>query len=362
MKKKKVLIWSSAYAELINNERVGGIGVQLMFWAQVLKKNGWEVFSLYNSNQPEDSVNKNGCRFIKDVPTPGIFLFLYAFISLFLIFKVRPNLVILRGGRNRNLFFIAFWCRIFGIKLVPFFGSDADLRPDKNRMGKVDWLNYHLYVLGLRLCKYFVAQNAVQEHLIQVKLHKKNIIVIPNIWNNLQAQKEYNSNDKVILWVSNLRSLKRPKWVCDIAKYFPNERFVMIGSKVDDITFNGFTEALKAVPNVEYKGEKSFGEADGWFNKAKIFLCTSEFEGFPNTFLQAWSRNVPVLSTVDPSDRIKNHGLGFVCDNPSMFVDKLMQIIKGNSYNELQENIIKYFNTEHSPLVAYHKLMKLLYN
>jgi glycosyltransferase involved in cell wall biosynthesis len=41
-----------------------------------------------------------------------------------------------------------------------------------------------------------------------------------------------------------------------------------------------------------------------------LFLNTSEIEGFPNTFLQAWVRSVPVVAFFDPDSLIRNRQLG----------------------------------------------------
>lgn len=112
-------------------------------------------------------------------------------------------------------------------------------------------------------------------------------------------------------------------------------------------------ELANRLPNLFFLGKKDFFEVNMYFKNAKVFICTSEYEGFPNTFLQSWSNNLPVISTVDPSNVIKEHGLGFFCNDTNDICDNLSKILSNDSiYKELSNNVKGYFERSHS--VEYH--------
>ena len=70
---------------------------------------------------------------------------------------------------------------------------------------------------------------------------------------------------------------------------------------------------MEQTPNLQYLGPKTQEEVNNLLAKSHVFVNTSEREGFPNTFIQAWFRKVPVVSlTVNPDRLIDRHRLGYV--------------------------------------------------
>ena len=123
--------------------------------------------------------------------------------------------------------------------------------------------------------------------------------------------------EKTVLWAGNLGSRKRPELFIDLsAMCHPDIRFRLLGGRGER---EGFRKKLvSAGPNLEWKGHIPFGENLLWFDRASLFVNTTEQgkEGFPNTFIQAWLRGIPVLSLeVDPDGVIAKNELGYVTGN-----------------------------------------------
>ena len=63
--------------------------------------------------------------------------------------------------------------------------------------------------------------------------------------------------------------------------------------------------------NVKYCGQVTPDKDLQVIANAAILLSTSDQEGFPNTFLEAWSAGTPVVSLkIDPDRIIEQMGLG----------------------------------------------------
>ena len=350
----KVIVWtSSVYNLYCEIGLVGGIAIQMSFWARTFLGKGWQVYSISNY----EKTNFEGIQFLKIPHLPIVGYFIDLLYSFFYIATIRPNIILFRGA-SRSLAHLSFFAKLFGVKLVFLGASDTDFKCEQELIGRKH--DRVLYRLGLRNTKYFVAQNQLQYDLLFNAYNKKNVIIIPNIW--LQQEQENRERD-IILWVSNLRKLKRPQWFIQLAKDFPQYKFVMVGACKDKELYEECQREADKLPNIEFMGGQSFANVNRIFTNAKCFVCTSEIEGFPNTFLQSWSNLIPVITTFDPSDLVKNKGLGLVVDSYDTLKNAVELIEKDRTlYGMMRNNIENYFAQSHSAVEQYDRLIRLINN
>ncbi|TAJ32265.1 MAG: glycosyltransferase, partial [Nitrospirae bacterium] len=134
---------------------------------------------------------------------------------------------------------------------------------------------------------------------------------------SVEPKEGLEKNRSTILWAGRSQSLKQPQLFLDLAARFPQERFVM--ALMTDPSQADFTETLRKVatglPNLTLHENVSFNDMERLFEGAKLFVNTSTYEGFPNTFVQAALQGVPILSlTVDPDGVLSRHGIGLCAE------------------------------------------------
>jgi glycosyltransferase involved in cell wall biosynthesis len=116
------------------------------------------------------------------------------------------------------------------------------------------------------------------------------------------------------------------------------------------------------VPNLDFHGFVPFSEVERFFNAARIVVNTSESEGFPNTFLQAWSRGIPTVSFVDCGARDEQGSVGVIVDTPQalrttierLMTDEQERVSRGDAS-------LRYFKTAHSPVSVLPQYEKLIH-
>jgi glycosyltransferase involved in cell wall biosynthesis len=92
----------------------------------------------------------------------------------------------------------------------------------------------------------------------------------------------------------------------------------MVGGPVPDeqALYDRIRAEAQRYPNLIFHGHLPYWEASAMYGRARLLVNTSDAEGFPNAYLQAWMLGVPVVTFSDPDGVIDCRGLGEVIRSP----------------------------------------------
>jgi len=173
-----------------------------------------------------------------------------------------------------------------------------------------------LYAWGLRRSDRIVVQHEGQ--LTQLApILKSKASILPGIVGQTVEVKPHAAGRNYVAWVGVLRQHKRPDLLLEIATLLPDVPFVVCGGISSFMTPQGYAEpiveGLKALSNVQYLGQVAPSKTLEIIGNAAMLLSTSDLEGFPSVFLEAWAAGTPVVSlNIDPDGVIQRKTLGAV--------------------------------------------------
>jgi glycosyltransferase involved in cell wall biosynthesis len=205
----------------------------------------------------------------------------------------------------------AMFCERYRRKFVFRVASDSDCEPD--RLLIKYWRDKKLYEYGLRRAHAIFVQTEWQRRAMQV-----NYGLPSTIAEMLVERPEQRPTRQVdVLWVSNVRQLKRPDQLLELARRMPHLKFHMIGGPQPGCgdLYAAIARAAAAIPNLTFHGRVPYHDMDAHYAGARVFVNTSDIEGFPNSYLQAWIRGTPVVAFFDPDDVIAQQQLGFAASS-----------------------------------------------
>lgn len=206
----------------------------------------------------------------------------------------------------------AWFCRQRARRMVYRVASDANCVPGRQLIRF--WHDRKLYEYGLRRAHLVATQTLAQTSLLLehygIASATVNMAVEP------PRKAAGVQRDIEVLWVSNLRSVKRPELALELARRLPHVRFTLVGGVCGSQDYYDQVKAAAArLHNVTMLGAVPYQATGALFDRARLFLNTSSVEGFPNTFLQAWVRGVPVITFFDPDRLVRQQRLGIAVDS-----------------------------------------------
>jgi glycosyltransferase involved in cell wall biosynthesis len=295
--------------------RTGGEEVQQTLLARALARRGHRVSMIVADYGQPDGHEWQGVRTFKtckpEEGLPGLRFFHPRWTSLHSALRRANADVYYVSPAGAQLGQVAMFTRRRGRRLVFRSAHDANCNP-RTLMIRF-WRDRRLYEFGLRRADTILAQTEVQQKLIRQHYGLASDIAVMMV-EPAQSVPGFGERDVDVLWVNNLRRFKRPDIFLQLAHALPEARMHMVGGAVpgfEDVHRNLLGQ-LPAVPHLQYHGAVPYHDVNGLYERTRVFVNTSDTEGFPNSYLQAWVRGAPVVAFFDPDGVIAREGLGVV--------------------------------------------------
>src|SRR5690348_1474195 len=289
---------------------IGGESVQQTLLGRALARRGHDVSMIVADHGQADAEEREAIRIFKAY-RPGAGIPVLRFIhprwtnTWSALARADADLYYTScAGMHVGL--VALFCRRHRKRFVFRTASDTDC--DGSRLLVPFARDRWLYAHGLRRADAVLVQSAAQREALA-----RNYGLAGRVAGMLvESPPPVAARDIDVLWVSNIRRVKRPDRILDLAEELPELKIHMVGGPLpgEEDLFEEVRDRAAAKATLTFHGRVPYPDASDLYGRARILVNTSDVEGFPNSYLQAWIRGVPVVTLIDPDRTIEREGLG----------------------------------------------------
>lgn len=319
MKPSICIVAHFAYGALLGGRtgHVGGVERQTSLLARRLASRGYPTTLVTWDEGQEDGVVIDGVRVIKmcrkDAGAPGLRFLHPRWTSLERALARADADVYYQNCAEVVTGQVALFCRRKDRAFVYSVACDPDCDPKLPEMRT--WRERALYRYGVAHADRIIVQTRAQQAMMHFGFGRPSQVLPmpcegPGPADFTPPLPPAPGKARV-LWVARIAPQKRLELLLDVAERMPDVTFAVAGPRDANSAYvDPLLERAKALPNVELLGRVERERMPELFRSVALLVSTSWTEGFPNTYLEAWSHGVPVVATVDPDGLIEERGLG----------------------------------------------------
>lgn len=352
------LVTHNAYGAMVGGAagHIGGVERQTTLMARWLAARGHRVDIVTWDEGQRDGSEIDGVRVLKlcrrDAGLPGLRFFHPRWSSLNSALRRADARVYYQNCGEYVTGQVALWARRHQRRFVYSVALDADCDPQlpamRTRRERL------LYRYGLRHAHRIIVQTETQRSLLRSGFGLDSIVLpMPSPGPAEDRIPPSPPRPKLVLWVGRITEQKRPDLLLDLATLCPDVHFDLVGPSDGGSYAAAVLERAKAVANVTLHGKVAREAVSLFYQRAACLCSTSSFEGFPNTFLEAWAEGLPVVATVDPDDLIRKRSLGRVALTMPAAAAAIHELLASPAlWREASSNARRYYLENHAVEVA----------
>jgi len=309
------ILFLSSHAHLVlerNTRKVsGGAELQVALLARELASRGIETVIAAGDTGQKDGDLRDGVR-IRNAgrfQTGGLIDTAQAMPKVAgVLSDERPDWVFVLGW-TAWLFVLWLMRPLFGFKLGFICGLDSEVNGAFRRENPVRGT---LFEFAMRRCDARFAMTSDQKRLFEAAgmtcgFYRN--LILPRSHELLPERKDVD-----LLWVSRCQEIKRPLLFVELARRLPDCRCLMVCPKENAVLWQKVADEAAALGNLEFVERVPYHEVQGVYDRARVFVNTSVWEGWPNSFIQSGLGRSALLSLdVNPDGLFERFQLGIYC-------------------------------------------------
>jgi glycosyltransferase involved in cell wall biosynthesis len=273
--------------------------------------------------------------------------------------QIRPHMIYQRMKESYSGVCCQY-ARQYGVPFIFHVATNADLqiRPARRRFSAnlpLDIADVAIGNWGVRHATHIIVQSNAQGRRLGDFAQRTPSRLVRNFQPLRQELPGKSTSGTRVLWVGNIKDLKRPELFVRLAQHFGDRddlHFWMVGMPSTNRRFASLMLEIEKCSNLRYFGGLPLENVNVLMSQADILVSTSRYdgEGFPNTFIQAWNNGAVVVSlSVDIDDGLEAQGVGYCAGS----VDRLNAIVaelarSTETRRAIAERSFKYVHKKHS--------------
>jgi glycosyltransferase involved in cell wall biosynthesis len=309
--------------------RIGGESVQQTLLARALARRGHDVSMVVYDYGQVDGAEWDAIRVFKAYrPDAGLPLLRFIhprWTGMWSALTRADADLYYTSCAGMHVGLLALFCRRFRKRFVYRTASDADCDRSRVRVFVRFARDRWLYAFGLRRADAILVQSASQAEALARSYGLASRVAGMMV----EKPRPAAARDIDLLWVGNIQPVKRADRVLELADRLPELKIHMVGGPLfrQEALFLDIERAASTRINLSFHGHLSYWDTNDLYGRAKVLVNTSDVEGFPNSYLQAWIRGVPVVTLIDPDRVIEREGLGLAVKSAAQIPDAINSLL-----------------------------------
>jgi glycosyltransferase involved in cell wall biosynthesis len=329
---------------------LGGAELQSYFIARHMLEQGWSVhFTTEDWGQPTAKLENENGIWVRKLKGSRFFNPITCWSFYRELLRINADVYYQRGGWEYT-FMIALAARALRRKFVWGTSLTCDCEGNKFRGTFRDehiqgikrlllwpdaWIRDTLVSLGLRRADAIVVQDESQRAALKQRFGKDSVVI--KTGHAIPEKPKEKRSPPLVVWIANAKRWKQPEMFVRLARACKDlpATFLLAGGRATSPFRQQLMKEAVGLRNLEVRWSVPFEETNELLAAASLLVNTSTREGFPNTFVQAWLRETPVVSLwLDPDGVLSREKIGIRSGNLQQMVEDVGRLVQEDSLRE----------------------------